>query len=371
MKKAVLISCFDWYEKRLEPIKNELEQDGFLVTILTSDFDHIGKCRIENKNVNCTYISVKEYKKNVSIARILSHSAFSKEVYKQLKNIQPNLIYALVPPNTVANVCAKYKKQYNDTKLVFDLIDMWPESMPGKKFHGTPPFLYWKNLRDSSFLCADHIFTECSLYQEKLNEVVKSKCSTLYLFKETNSNFEIKSSDSHQTLKLCYLGSMNYIIDIEKIAHIVELLSNEYNVEVKVIGKGENKESFINALKNSGATVDDYGPIFDEKKKFELLHDCDYGFNMMVESVNVGLTIKSIDYLSYGIPLINNIKGDTWQIVSKYGVGINYTDDESFLLEIKKNTVKSHRQVYDVFQSLFSKEAFIHLFKEGLNHLCE
>lgn len=41
--KAILISCFDWYEKRLKPIREILEQKNFDVKILTSDFDHSAK----------------------------------------------------------------------------------------------------------------------------------------------------------------------------------------------------------------------------------------------------------------------------------------------------------------------------------------
>ena len=33
--------------------------------------------------------------------------------------------------------------------------------------------------------------------------------------------------------------------------------------------------------------------------------------------------MKSIDYFCYGVPLINNIPGDTWQLVDEYGIGIN------------------------------------------------
>ena len=37
--------------------------------------------------------------------------------------------------------------------------------------------------------------------------------------------------------------------------------------------------------------------------------------------------MKSIDYFSYGLPLINNIKGDTWEIVNDKGYGINIHKD--------------------------------------------
>lgn len=59
-------------------------------------------------------------------------------------------------------------------KLVFDFIDMWPESMPGEKLHRTLPFLYWKNLRDKSLRYADHIFSECNLYRDRFDTDTKN-----------------------------------------------------------------------------------------------------------------------------------------------------------------------------------------------------
>ena len=35
----------------------------------------------------------------------------------------------------------------------------------------------------------------------------------------------------------------------------------------------------------------------------------------MKQEVFVGLTMKSIDYFEAGLPIINNIHGDTWNIV--------------------------------------------------------
>ncbi|MCI5920244.1 MAG: hypothetical protein MRZ75_13120 [Roseburia sp.] len=45
MKKAILISCFDWFEKRLEPIMELLEKQ-YKVNVLLSDFNHIKKEKI-------------------------------------------------------------------------------------------------------------------------------------------------------------------------------------------------------------------------------------------------------------------------------------------------------------------------------------
>lgn len=369
MKTAVLISCFGWYKSRLQPIKDELESKQYQVIVLLSDFLHGKKTKITDKFPECTYIHVKPYRKNVSLKRLLSHYFFAKDVRRRLNMIGPELIYALLPPNSVADVCKKYKMDNPGTKLIFDIIDMWPESMPGKRYHDTLPFCYWKKLRDNSLKEADHIFTECALYQEKIDLAFRDKCSRLFLYKEDNGIFRNITSresyrkyrDGKQILKLCYLGSINHIIDIEGICQIVESLNKNYAVDVRIIGKGESKDAFLDALKKIGAEISYYGAIYDETEKFKLLGNCDFALNMMVESVSVGLTIKSIDYLSYGLPLINNIKGDTWELVETENIGINVREDKP--IEILPEI--DHNHVNAIYRKYFSKNNFIKSLSEG------
>lgn len=82
---------------------------------------------------------------------------------------------------------------------------------------------------------------------------------------------------------------------------------------------------FLNRLNVAGATVKYHGIIYEESMKIQILGLCDLAFNLMKESVQVGLTIKSIDYFSMGIPIINNIKGDTWKLVEENCIGFNYS----------------------------------------------
>lgn len=368
-KKAVIISCFDWFEKRLKQIKEVLEETGYTVIVFTSDYDHIKKEKINKKRQDCIYIPVKEYKKNVSIDRLHSHYLFAKEVAQKLYSICPDLIYALVPPNSVADVCGKYKQKQPNVKLIFDVIDMWPESLPGEKYHNILPFKYWKKLRDNGLREADRIFTECAFYQEKLEPDLWGKCSTLFLYKEDDGIYRTMARrenqrecrDGRRILKLCYLGSINHIIDIDGIYQVVKLLSKSYAVDVKIIGKGERTDVFLDTLNKTGAKINYYGAIYDEAEKFRLLCNCDFALNMMIESVNVGLTIKSIDYLSYGLPLINNIKGDTWKLVETENIGVNLRKDKpiEILPEIE------HDFVYAIYRKYFTKNAFIKSLSEG------
>ena len=97
----------------------------------------------------------------------------------------------------------------------------------------------------------------------------------------------------------------------------------------------------------------------------------------MKNEVCVGLTMKSIDYLSFGLPIINNIPFDTWNIVNKYNCGINidsFNLDKNILeiLKIKTNKnkmIEYHNNSFFTYKSLFSVTSFEKNFTYFLNDI--
>lgn len=361
IKRGLLISCFNWYKGRLEPIRKELLSQGYEVKILISDFDHLKKIPIEKRYSECTYIHVPLYKNNISLGRIVSHMAFGNKVGEIISRTNPDLVYCLIPPNNVAKHCVKYKYSHPQTKLILDIIDLWPESMPWGRMKNTLPARAWKKWRDAAIAYADHVFTECDLYQEKLRSVLDpDKTSTLYLFKEQSSEERalvqeiISKEQQDNIIRFAYLGSMNNIIDIDGICGVIkQFIESGCQCELHSIGDGESRVKFETAVNAVGCSTYFYGSVFNEAEKIKILAPCDYAFNMMKGEISVGLTIKSIDYLSYGLPIINNIKGDTWRLVEKEGIGMNVYNNQ-FIHQRKFG----HNKILEVFNTRFERHAF-------------
>lgn len=380
-KIAVLISCFDWYETRLEPIKEILENRGFQVTILTSDFNHQKKKKIKDKIKGCEYVRVKPYKKNLSISRIISHRGFAKEIERKLEELKPNFMYVLLPPNTVGAVCGKYKQEHSKCKFVIDIIDLWPESMPLNYLKYTFFYKVWKNYRDKTISFADYIFMECQLYQEVLGTKLRrihTEVLPLYKIQKENVSIYVKQALSKQEynkqdhyLNICYLGSINYIIDIDAICNVIRVLSKSFHVKLHIIGDGERRSFFLDKLKINGYDYIYYGEIYDELKKACIMTHCDFGLNMMKQDVKVGLTIKSIDYLSVGLPFINNIKGDTWKLVEQRHVGINVSSNGNELINFiqSRNINDLKLAAYKCYQQLFTRDAFQQKISHGIDKI--
>ncbi|MBQ9492483.1 MAG: hypothetical protein IJR54_01945 [Oscillibacter sp.] len=365
-KEALIISYFGWYERRIAPIR-ELLLPKYHVTVLLSDYDHLKKAYRTERESACVYLHVPPYRKNISVRRILSHLFFGLSVSREIDRLQPDLIYLLMPPNNTAAFCLRYRKRHPECLYYVDLIDMWPESLLSRRFKNSPPARLWSKMRDESVGAADHVFTECDFYRDALASVIgdPERATTLHLFlNQTDEEYAIvlrqveESQRAEKRLRLAYLGSINHIIDIEGICNVTTaLIQRGYTVEVRIIGDGENRELLLERLRESGAEVRYFGKIFDQKEKIKLLGSCDYGFNMMKQEVSVGLTIKSLDYLSMGIPLINNIPGDTWNFVKRDGIGVNVDASAECVVEKLERPI-DRNAVLKFFRRTFSRDGF-------------
>lgn len=367
--KAVIVNCFDTYGDRVELLRKTLVEKGFSVEVFTSDYKHIEKIYINELREGYRYFHAQPYTKNLSMERLKSHQMLSREVFSYLdKNGNDiDLLWVLLPPNTFAKDAAEIKRKHKNIKLIFDLIDLWPETMPIPVVKNLWPITVWGKIRDDNLNTADYIVTECDLYQKVLNlKQYGVPFATLYLAKEKSTQ-EIRSPQDDGRLSLCYLGSINNIIDIDAICSIIRQAEKKYPVDLHIIGDGEKREELISRTKLSSARVFYHGKIYDEKGKQDIFNQCHYGLNIMKKSVCVGLTMKSLDYLSGGLPIINNIKGDTWDSVEKYSIGINYPEEI-----ILKDNEKIRRRVsiyFDTFLSRFAFEKSVSQIIEGLGNL--
>ena len=234
---------------------------------------------------------------------------------------------------------------------MYDVIDMWPESFPVAFLRKTPLFAIWKKPRTEGFNLADYIVAECDYYLSEIKPENLGSAKVLKLFKgitNEHRNEVLKSLDNYSsginkgTITLCYLGSINNIIDLDSIKTVVSaLLSDQYRIVFHIIGDGSSRDQFVEMLTALGCEVEYHGKVFDEKVKRQILGKCDFGINMMRRNIKVGLTLKSIDYLNNGLPIINNIPGDTWSFVDNNGVGINFDGDtEQLVNNISKTDIR-------------------------------
>ncbi len=332
-KHAVLISCFHYYPNRLYMADRFLKSKGYTTFYLTSDFDHAKKRPYKVDQPDSRQIHVRAYRKNLSAGRVLSHRDFARGVYKYLESLpqEPAVVMSIIPPNFLGRYLKKYKRRHPNVKLIFDLYDMWPESFPSGEMKKllAPVFNIWGGLRNRALPAADCVFTECDLYRERLGLLDWPHVHTQHLAGCRPEGLDLTAKLPQDRLNLCYLGSINNIIDIPAIASLLNEISALRPVTIHVVGRGERQEELLEALGQTGAQVCFHGPVFDPEEKRNIMSTCHLGLNIMKTTVCVGLTMKSVDYFSYDLPIINNIPADTSRLVAENGAGFNLDGNTS------------------------------------------
>lgn len=322
MSKVAIVCAFDTYFDRVRMLRTYFKHKGDEVIVLTSDFSHREKQKIQYYPGADHLIPAHPYTKNLSVHRLYSHYMLAKKMKAKIEEIKPDVIYCLVPANSLTKMMALYKKEHPEVRLYFDVIDLWPETMPINKYLSLPPFRIWRKLRDKYLPAADRVFTECALYQDVLDQKDNHQFETLYWArKELPCSFADLISE--EELHFVYLGSINHIIDIDFITEFLRKCNEHKACTLHIIGGGESKDLLISKLKEDHVTVIDHNKIFEQEKKQAVFDQCNYALNVMKESVVVGLTMKSLDYLCGGVPMINTIPADTAELVDEYNIGFN------------------------------------------------
>lgn len=320
-----MINCFDTWEHRVDLLLKILTEEGHDVQVLMSDYCHIKKTRRRERKENYRFFTAKPYQRNLSAGRLYSHMQLSRDIFGWVEEHEKEieLLWVLAPPNSFVKDAGVIRQKYVHIRLIIDLMDLWPEAMPFGTVERLPVFRAWRMLRDQNLRYADMVVTECSLYRHVLGERLRGmKTATLYLARE-DKGYEPEWNLPEDRTALCHLGSINHITDIAAIEKIIREISRKKPVVFHIIGDGERRVQLIDAAEAAGAEVVYHGLVYDRGEKKKIFDSCHYGLNIMKASVCVGLTMKSMDYFEFGLPVINNIKGDTWAIIEKYQCGVN------------------------------------------------
>lgn len=370
-KTAVLITCFEFYESRMIAAGEQLAALGYETIFIESDFRHLQRQRRMDQKDGLVFIPTKSYRRNLSLARINSHRVFAKDALKKAGAFDPDLLYVVVPPNSLVKRTAAYKERHPKVKVIFDILDLWPETLPIKNAMHLFPCRCWKALRDRYLGCADHVFTECDLFRSVIDtSAIEEKISTIYLSRQIRPFSSTPSLSLHR-IDLAYLGSINNIIDIPRICNLIRALVAKIPVTVHVIGNGENKDLFLEGLKKAGADVKFYGELYDMDEKQRIFDQCHFGLNILKDTVCIGLTMKSIDYFECGLPVVNTISGDTEDFIHRYRVGIPWVrtaeDTATRLLQSLSGECQMMREnCRKLFEEQFSLDCFEKKFRQGI-----
>ncbi|MBR4393083.1 MAG: glycosyltransferase [Oscillospiraceae bacterium] len=365
--RITIVHCFETHEDRVDMLCKVLRADGHAVTVVCSDWNHFRKCTRTEFKPGSVPVHAKPYRKNLSLARILSHRRFAEDAIRAAEKTAPDLLWVFSPPNFLIKYAALFKQKCPDVKLILDFIDIWPETMPIRRFKNTLPFRMWKDLRDRYANVADLVVAECDLFRVPLEKTVPAeKISTLYFGRDL-PEIQTGLMPPEDRIALCYLGSINNIVDIDRIAWIIENLP--LPVKLHIIGGGEREEELVRAAACAGAEVVRHGNVYDPLEKQKIFDSCHFGLNTLKDTVFIGVTMKSVDYFAGGLPILNTLHGDTEEFVERYGIGINVRSAEDLKPEALRKAAENRPAVRRFYEQYFSEEVFSKSMHDIINRL--
>ena len=366
-KRVLIISNFheEVNTSRSKTAYDFFKSNGFHVEVLYSSFSHSLKCF---RNINlANHIKIKtiSYKRNVSIRRIMSHFIYTINVLFFLRKKEIDIIYIIFPPNSLSIIvlfgCKKIKK------IIVDIIDLWPEAFKTEKksiinFVFSPIFFISTFMRKKSLSIANACLTESNYFSNILEYHKYNLSRVLFLSKQSPENISLANTSDE--LSIAYLGNIGHVYDFDSLFFILSKIKKHRPVSIHVIGTGPLEQYFFDKLKTLEIEFKYYGASFDEELKENVLSSCWFGFNGYKAGSPVALSYKTIDYLSYGLPLLNSAKGDTLNLVDKDKIGINFNSKElnSIIENLSVISLRDisdmKRNAFDTFQKKFSDYSY-------------
>ncbi len=362
MKKVVVISGTDHYEERMRSVIVEYQKEAEVIYLI-SDFHHVTKQHYTSELPFAKQLHVPAYQKNISVNRIWSHMVFSLKTFFWLCKEKPDTVYVEIPHNTLA-IATSWYKSLHKCELIMDIFDMWPEALPIKSDNLVFRIVcgIWRSFRNWNLRHADKVYTECNYYQKLIKEEgCQVPMETKYLTRE-KVDLDIQTQWKEDVFPVAYVGNISNIIDISAITEFLSGINQKRRVCLHLIGNGESRAKLIESLEAENIRVISYGVVYDVYRLQEILNQCYFGINFLLPNLAIGLTMKSITYLRAGLPLLNTVDGDTWNMVKEYGAGRNIPREDfelvrDELLVLREADVKKmKREARLIFEKYFAEE---------------
>ncbi|MEL4285071.1 hypothetical protein AAEI02_03780 [Shewanella xiamenensis] len=370
--KVCVVSPFFIDDKNISRpsfVRESLIAKNIDVLVVTSNYSHQLKKKVSFADDKIMSVSTLQYSSNKSIFRFISHFMLAISLFLKSKKIASDVdIFYVTAPFAIT---ALLLKLFLRKKVIVDIIDYWPNSLPFKANLITRPFLkFWQKINLVSCKKADYTISLSSTFLA-LAELDTSHQIMFGAKKKFIKNFTLPDSK----ISIVYLGNVGSLYDFESLLYVFEKYPDKFTFDL--IGGGDRVAWLKAELDKIGIEYNFHGVIYCESKIAEIIKYCHFGFNGYLNT-NASFSYKALSYFSYGLPIINSMRGDLFNYVEQYGLGFNYTQGCKVSLEkallnsrfstsyssnvcdffeefLDERTIKS--KIIDLFESVYNEKA--------------
>lgn len=341
-----------------------LAREGFEVDLVTSSFQHWDKAHRDTSKAcyrdlpyRVVFIDEPGYTKNLDLARIRSHRVAAKNLRAHFERSAGayDLVYAEIPPNDVARVCAE-AADAQGIPFVADINDLWPEAM--RMVVDVPvvsDVAFYPFARDAKrvyrlLTAAVGTSDEYAARPAKDRERPYPR-ATVYVGNDLaafDEGARVHASEVDKPegeLWVTYAGTLGASYDVATLVEAAALLERRRlartaspnddgspalpPVRVKVLGDGPDREKLEALAAQLDAPADFLGYTAYELMA-AYLRASDIVVNSLVKSAAQSIVTKIGDYLASGNPMINTGSSPEFRAkVSADGFGMNVEAEDA------------------------------------------
>ena len=316
-------------------------KNGHNVKWITSNFNHFTKSVIDidsnykvSNKFEITFLKTMPYKKNISLERFISHYLISKEFVKKIDNFKnnPDIIYVSFPTIELSYQAVKFGNK-NNIPVIVDIRDLWPDiflsAVPSFLHPFAKIFLFpWYYQKKYTFKNASSIIAISNYFLNFGTKYLSTNNDLNKVFLKSFKPNNIVKKTKNNKLKVIYLGAISKNkLNFDIVIDAFNKIGN--NFELIVCGDGDDLAFFKS--KSSKNII--YKGFVNKEEFTNYVAEADIGivplnnrFDFTTQLVN-----KSIEYLSYGIPILSSLKGELKDFVIKNKIGFNYSSSEELI----------------------------------------
>ncbi len=348
-----------------------LVREGFEVDLITSSFQHWEKAQ-RDCTKSCyrelpyriVFIEEPGYARNLDLERIRSHHVAAKNLCAHLERTAGtyDLIYAEIPPNDVARVCAEAAETLH-IPFVADINDLWPEAMrmvvniPVISDVAFYPFArdakrVYQLLSGAVGTSDEYAARPAKDRKQPYPHATVYVGNDLAAFDAAAHAHLSEVNKPEGVLWVTYAGTLGASYDIETLIVAAALLDQERQekgtdgilppVRVQILGDGPDRTKLEERATALNAPVDFRGYL-DYEHMAAYLCASDMVVNSLVKTAAQSIVTKIGDYLASSNPVINTGSSPEFRAkVSSDGFGVNVEAENPSALAEEIAKLASH-----------------------------
>lgn len=309
---------------------------GWRVVYWTSSFSHTAKAFrqvpsiFEQQGIEVHLIPTRPYKRNISLARIISHSHYARLWQKlalEASLPRPDALIVSTPPLATGAV-ARHLARHFKAKLIVDVMDAWPETfyrLLPRFLRRMAPLLFARTLASvrADMTNADLVTAVSAPYLKRARCLGATDCRLFYHGISLAQPRPPMQSPETSRLALVYIGGLGKTYDLETVLRAL-LLVPEATLDLAGAGCAEEQlKRFVQKNGLSGR-VRFHGYLGCEELT-RLLNTCSIGIIPMSADSFVGIPYKMADYSAASLALASSLEGECAELIREYAAGSTYT----------------------------------------------